>query len=182
MAQFFKRLHSIKISNKLKNLAKGKYLPLDRLKYPKSLTHLNPELKELVYLAEEKIKNIKIQKEFVLRHTDPNPHNFIVHNNKIFAIDWEESKIGHYAIDIADFFIKANITPNQKKLFYKKYHIKNIEIIVEPFIITGLLGLICWNIERIELINSGKLDKRLYDTKEKEELAIKRRITLLRKT
>jgi len=78
----------------------------------------------------------------------------------MIIIDWEQSKIGHPAIDIADFCIKANLTSKQKEIFYINYGAdKNLQKIVEVYIITSTLSIICWNIERIEQIKKARLTK-----------------------
>lgn len=181
LAQFFNILHAIPIKLLPKSIIRGKSLPLERLKYAKSLMHLNEEYAKIVRVAEKQLKKIKIRNELSLKHTDPNPHNFIVHKNKIVAIDWEESKIGHYATDIADLFIKGNFTQRQQKVFYNEYFHKNIEKIVYPFIITGTLGLIGWRLQRLESSKHEKMNSHLKFNPEKQKETLKKELINIRK-
>ena len=169
VAEFFKKLHSIKLTKELKKLPIGKSKPEEKLNYAKSFQHLSKLFTELVKKAEFIISNTNVKTRLTLRHADPNPYNLIVNKNRLIVIDWEESKIGHPAIDIADFIVKANLTKKQQEIFYKNYILDTtMKKEVEVYIVTAILGLVAWHLERIDNIKKGKLDKRLYTTLEKE--------------
>ena len=169
VATFFKKLHSIKLTKELKKLPIGKSKPEEKLNYAKSFQHLSKLFTELVKKAEFIISNTNVKTRLTLRHADPNPYNLIVNKNRLIVIDWEESKIGHPAIDIADFIVKANLTKKQQEIFYKNYILDTtMKKEVEVYIVTAILGLVAWHLERIDNIKKGKLDKRLYTTLEKE--------------
>lgn len=182
MARFFNKLDSIKIGNN-HYFKDKKYLLLDKLDYPKHFMHLDSKFANLVSIAENKLKNqlknLKIRKTFVLRHADSNPYNFIVSKNKIIAVDWDWAKIGHFATDIADFFIKTNMTEKQKDLFYSKYNFKNIKKIVDLYTITSILSLITWHLQTIDLIKQKKLHKKICKNISSEKNKVKRRIKQL---
>ena len=178
VADFFNKLHSIKINDESKI---KEYELKKHLKYPEKFIHKNKEFKELYNIAEKKLDSLKLENLKALRHTDPNPHNFIKTKNKIISVDFEESKIGHPAIDVADFFIKANLNIEKQNRFYSKYRTKNMKREVDVFMITGLLGLIAWKLDRVDLIKQKKIHKNNYKSLDAEKKSAQTLIKKLKK-
>lgn len=181
VANFFNKLHSMPLSKKLISLSKEDHSPVGRLEGPKSIMHLNKEFEKLISIAESKIRKVHIKKGLVLRHTDPNPNNFIIYKNSIIVVDWEWARVGYFAADIADFFVKGNLNDRQRRLFYKYYRLKNIQKNVEPYLITELIKAIEWKLEIISLIKKRKLSKRLYSSLAQERLLMNKSMHVLRK-
>jgi len=175
VARFFKKIHSIRRTKELKKLSIGKSKPEEKLIYAKSFQHLSKPFAELIKKVEPIISHANVKVRLALRHADPNPYNLIMNKNRLIVIDWEESKIGHPAIDIADFIVKANLTMKQEEIFYKNYILNDaLKKEVKIYIITAVLGLAAWHLERIDNIKKSKLDKRLY-TNIEEEIRLKDR-------
>ena len=180
VAKFFKNLHSIPIDKKLKKLKSDNFNLIERLNYPKSFSKYSSQLARLIQLAESRLRDIRGKNKLVLRHTDPNPHNFIYRNHSIKAIDFEESQVGQRELDLADFIIKANLTKKQKELFLDTYGYEDIRII-DAYILTRTLSLCAWNIEQINKEKNGQLDKRLKFDRTRAEKVLKKRLNKLEK-
>jgi thiamine kinase-like enzyme len=113
-------------------------------------------IERVTELLKENKKLFEGKRTCVQRFEDPNPHNFIVNGNKLIAVDWAMSKPGHYSLDIADFFIKANLDERKKDLFLKHYRApeKDFAQRIGLQVIERRLGLVTWHAERLTAIKN----------------------------
>lgn len=127
-----------------------------------------------VIAAVEKLPIPVAKTAIVFRHGDPNPHNLLLHQRSITAVDWESAVEGPAIIDIVDFFMKANLTERKKKLFLKTYG--NPVSGVELFTLYRLLAMAVWHLEQYALWKKGKTSHEPYIALQRRHLLFERRL------
>ena len=118
----------------------------------------------------------RIPIRIVIRHGDPNPHNFIIQNNRIRAVDWESAVPGPAVIDITDFILKANLSRKKQKLFLRSYGWKDQKSL-RVFGIYRLLGMTAWHLEQYAFFCQGKIPTEQYIPKKRRYWLFSKRLS-----
>lgn len=82
------------------------------------------DVRKQVYDLKSEIENMNIQ--VVICHNDPLCENFIKGEDRMYLVDWEYAGMNDPMWDIADFFIEAQLNPNDEKLFNSFYFGKEL--------------------------------------------------------
>ena len=192
MAQWFKRLHSLKISEKPEDM-KGDYFSLiDAIKpyynnfkkYYKSVDEkTGKKIKELferaMKICDEEDKLFVEYKKFSILHRDPSKDNIIINKNYIKLIDWEFSEIGIPEWELVYFLRSYKFDESNKRLFLKNYGYSKTNQSMKRLKVLSLLntcGDIGYSLWRLDLLKK----KKIKEDESKRMRRLNRDIRLLR--
>ena len=113
------------------------------------------------------------RKQMSLIHGDPTRRNIFYQNRKVKLIDWEMARYQVREWDLAFFVWSYELDDKQKRLFLEHANYPLTELSTKQFNIIYLLhcfGIHAWMIERLRLIDEGKIDTTLSNSSKEDIL------------
>jgi len=192
MANWFKKLHSYKVSEKpdccnkgyfsLSCAIKPYYKNVKKYSYaltPKLLEEVDILLGYAVKICKKEDKLFSNYKKFSILHRDPSKDNILIKGKKVILIDWEFSSFGLPEWELVYFLQSYKFGKSQRELFLKTYGYSNNKKAMTRLKILSLLN-ICGDVG-YSVWRLGLLEKKEIKENKKERLnRLKRDIKILR--
>jgi len=165
MALWYKRLHENKDSGNVKPLEKR-----DEIKRYNKFKHvLDPEIKEELdricskcIVIFRKSKSLFREVNLSLNHGDPSGENIFILDEKIRLIDWEFVKYDYIEADLVFFMWSYDLNKKMRNLFLDTYGYKKNSRRLDVFMLSHILGMISWKMQRLDLVYKNKIDANQY--------------------
>jgi len=172
MALWYKELHKNKIKKSPHSLLKADWIKI----YKKYIALVDEKLKkELNELFNETIEIIKKNEKLFskdkyahLVHGDPYRKNIFYDNGKLKLIDWEFVGYNRPEVDLVFFVWSHKLNKKQGNLFLSTYGYSKSEKRFNIFLLTHLLAMISWRLERLDLFKKKKIKRDQYPKSRKE--------------
>ncbi len=178
--KWYKRLHSNKNNNYSKysteefffdlevffeNTASNRY---DEFRYvldKKWEMELTPDFKKASEIIKNNKKLFNELNKLSLTHGDPSKGNIFYSKGTMRVIDWEFSEYSIPESELVFFIWTHGLSKKQETIFLKSYGCnfseeskKRLDVVY----LIHLLSMISWRVQRLDLINKGKIEKGSY--------------------
>lgn len=186
LAKLLAKIHSIKITSKMK-----RQIARDYLDYRNQIKKMESYLKyikknsndyEFLGILDEIVKKLKnqirgktLKSKLVLSHGDFHSGNVIINKGNFFLIDFERFEITNQASALSHIFIhfkRGIFTGKQRVVFLSEYrkHVKTnkgIELEIDNFIPLKIMGLFLWSVKFILKVKNNEMHKEFLSNHER---------------
>jgi len=172
MALWYKKLHRTKKKANAPDLSKlnciKRYRRSKHILDTKTTIKLDNLYKECIKQTKTNQNKYFKDKSLSLTHGDPSRQNIFYEKDNVKLIDWEFVEYYLSEADLVFFIWSYNLNKKQKNLFLKTYNYKKSNQRLNLMLLTHILSMIAWRVERLCLIKRGKIKRNMGCSTKKE--------------